>query len=639
MDAWQNQVRRFYRPGLKALGAVGLSAALVFAGWQVLGMGRGHHGPAQGEVIEDFTLPDLDGRAVTFSSELAGRSALVLVFSGIDCPVGNLYVPRLNSLAQAMRGRGVGFLSINSNAHEEIEQIKKHTKEHQIDYPVLKDWNNKLADRLHVDRVGEVFLIDASGRLSYRGAVDDQFARGGSKPEPTRHYLAEAIDAALRGGRPPVAVTSVLTCPIDRVAPERSKKRLRRPSQEFARLRRKESPSISEAGPVDYARHVAPILRERCQQCHRPGEVAPFSLLSYEDARRWSESIYEVVDQGLMPPWHADPRHGRFANDRSLTEQERATLLAWVEQGAAAGDLSVAPPPAEARQGWTIGAPDLVFEMPESFDIPAEGVLPIQKFYVPTHFEHDVWVSAAQAMPGDRAVVHHICVFLVDPASRESGSADMEQRRRERPELVCYAPGDMPSVFPEGVAKRIPAGSLLEIQVHYQPVGVPRFDRSSVGIRVARGRIDRLALTRGVANRDFVLRPGVANIEVKASYTILEAGRLLSMTPHMHYRGRDMLYTAIYPDGRREVLLSVPCYDFNWQNVYRLAEPKFLPKSTRIECVAHFDNSTNNPFNPDPRKEVRWGEQSTDEMMIGYFDYCVDLAEPRMADGRATQRH
>ena len=352
------------------------------------------------------------------------------------------------------------------------------------------------------------------------------------------------------------------------------------------------------------------------------------------DARRHARSIREVIDQGLMPPWGADRHHGMFSNDRSLSDRERAVFLAWVDQGTPAGELSSVPTVREPRQGWTIGAPDLVFEMPEPFDVPTTGPVPIQKFLVPTNLSEDVWVQAAQAMPGDRAVVHHICVFIIDPATAGGSAKDRETRRRERPELVCYAPGDMTCVYPDGIAKKLPAGSILEIQVHYQPVGVPRFDRSCVGIRLASQPVRQMAVTRSASNRDFVLAAGAADVEVRAAYTLLEDGQLLSLTPHMHYRGRDFRFDAVFPDGRREILLFVPHYDFNWQDVYRLAAPLALPRGTRIECLAHFDNSAGNPVNPDPSREVRWGEQSTDEMMIGYFDYCLDLdsSSPTSAD-------
>lgn len=628
MDA--RSARRRRRVALLAIAvAIALSVAAIVAHRM---QRRPNLGPPIGERVDDFSLPATDGRPITLNGSLRGRRALVLVFTGIDCPVGNLYMPRLVALFEKYAPLGVAFLAINANAHEDVDQVLTHAREHSLPFPVTKDWNNKLADRLRIERVGEVLVLDADARLAYRGAVDDQYARGAAKPEPTRHYLADALDSVLAGRAVDPLRTAVLTCPIDRATPSNAQRQLRRPNPEFARLRRKDAPDFTAIGSVDYARDVSPIMSAKCQQCHRPGEVAPFSLLTFEDVERWAESIAEVVDQGLMPPWHADPRYGRFSNDRSLTEHERAVLLAWVDQGVPAGDLTKATPAAESSQGWTIGQPDFILEMPAPFDVPATGQLPIQKFIVPTGLTQDIWVDAAQAMPGDRAVVHHICVFIIDPEIENSRTLSLEQRRSERPELVCYAPGDMPSLFPPGVAKRIPAGASLEIQVHYQPIGVPRFDRSAVGIRLARGPIQRLAVTRGIANRGLVLPPYTPNIEVKAAYTIQAPGHLLSLTPHMHYRGRDMRYEAIFPDGRRETLLSVPCYDFNWQNVYRLESPLFLPAGTRLEVTAHFDNSSANPFNPDPSKEVRWGEQSTDEMMIGYFDYCVDLPEPRMAE-------
>jgi hypothetical protein len=559
---------------------------------------------------------------------------VVVVFAGIDCPVGNLYMPRLVELARRYEGRGVGFVALYPNAHETAEQVAEHARRHGVGFAVARDEGNRVADAWRVERIGEVVLLDGGGRVRYRGAIDDQFARGAFKAEPSRHYLAEALEAVLTGRAVEVGVTAVVTCPIERVVPEGVRTELRRPGPEIARLRRRASPEVDGEGlgRLTFAEDVEPIVRVKCQVCHRPGEVGPFRLMGYEDYRRRADSIYEVVDQGLMPPWHADPRYGRWSNDRSLTDRERATLLGWIEQGMAAGDLGRIPPAPEYAAGWTIGQPDVVLEMPEAFDVPATGQVPIQKFRVATGFAEDVWVQAAQALPGDRAVVHHICVFVVDPEHQEDrGGEDWESRAEARPELVCYAPGDMPCVYGPGIAKRIPAGSELEIQVHYQPIGVPRFDRSSVGLILARGPVSRMAVTRGAANRDFVLPPRTGPIAVRSSYTMRDDAYLLSLTPHMHYRGRDFRYEAVFPDGRREILLSVPYYDFNWQNVYRLAEPLFVPRGTRIECLAHFDNTASNPVNPDPNQTVRWGEQSTDEMMIGYFDFCVDLDRPVVA--------
>ena len=377
-------------------------------------------------------------------------------------------------------------------------------------------------------------------------------------------------------------------------------------------------------GPVTYAGDVAAIVQSKCAGCHRPGQVAPFALRTYEDARRRASLIAEVVADRRMPPWHADPRHGRFANDRSLSPRERNVLLAWADQGAPPGDLAAAPPARDDPQEWTIGTPDVVFAMAEPFLVPAEGVVNYQKFRVPTHFREDVWVQAAEARPGDRRVVHHLCVFLDEKVANAEG-------RAERPELVCYAPGDMPSVFPPGSAKRVPAGSTLILEVHYTPIGTERPDRSRVGLIFARGPIRHRATTQGISRKDFKLAPGEADREVRSTFSFPWDARLLSLSPHMHYRGRDFRYTAFYPDGRSEVLLNVPAYDFAWQSVYRLIAPKPMPRGTRIDCVAHFDNSAANPVNPDPAATVRWGEQIWDEMMIGYIDY--DVAVPAALAG------
>lgn len=635
MPATRTRTRPLARRAARLAGFAALVAIAALVAWRPWASRPPHR--HVGERLEDFALRAADGRTLRLQ-DFRDRKVLVLVFLGIDCPVGNLYAPRLAALEARYRGRGVGFVGVNANAHESAADVAAHAREYGLDFPVLKDDRNALADRLRAERTCEAIVLDADRSIRYHGAIDDQYARGAIRDEPTRSFLSEALDAVLDGRDVATPETTVVACPIERAGPRRKDGGLRRLDPALARLRRERAKPV-EVGDVTYARDVAPILRAKCEPCHRPGEVAPFSLLDYDDAQRWAQSIYEVVDEGLMPPWYADPRHGVFANDRSLTDRERSTLLAWVDQDAPAGDPEQLPPPVDYPKGWTIGEPDLIFEMPEPFDVPAEGVVEIQKFRVPTDLSEDTWVQAAQAMPGDRAVVHHICVFVIDPSHRAPKGASRELRRDMMPELVCYAPGDMPAVYPPGVAKKVPAGAVLEIQVHYTPIGVPRFDRSSVGLVLAREPVRSLAVTRGVSNRDFVLPPGASDIEVRASYTIPRDGRLLSMTPHMHYRGRDFLYTAIYPDGRREVLLSVPFYDFNWQNVYRLADPKPLPRGTRIECVAHFDNSAKNPVNPDPTRTVRWGEQSSDEMMIGYLDYCVDLPEPvRMAGGRRAPR-
>ncbi len=420
--------------------------------------------------------------------------------------------------------------------------------------------------------------------------------------------------------------TRVAGCLIDRIDPKpvdaAKAPRIRAPSAAIAAEYEARQPdSKFKLGSVNYASDVAAILQNRCQSCHRPGQVAPFSLLSYDDARKHSAMIREVVEQRRMPPWHADPRYGHFLNDRSLSARERATLLAWVDQGTPLGDPKDIPPARKLTEGWTIGKPDVVFEIPETFYVPAQGIVAYVHFVIPTNFKEDMWVQAAEAVPGDPSVVHHIVVFLMD--GQGSGP------RRGPGEHFCgYAPGDLPTVLPEGTAKRIPAGANLLFQVHYTPNGRVRTDRSRVGLIFSKTKPTRQSYTIGIANPDLILPPELDNVAVSSSAVVSADARLVSFMPHMHLRGKDFKYTVTRPGEAPRVLLSVPAYDFGWQTYYVLSEPMDLPKGTRIDCEAHFDNSSNNPYNPDPTQRVRWGEQTFEEMMIGYVDVDVPVGSP-----------
>jgi mono/diheme cytochrome c family protein/peroxiredoxin len=619
MGRWVVQIRT-KRSGMGYRAAVGLSLVLALGGALLLGTSLHEtHGPdarGAGRRVSGFRLLDpRTGRMVALGDD-ADRRAVVLVFLGTDCPIGNLYLPRLSAMARSYQARGVAFFGLNSNASDPAEAIAAHARDHGAAFPILKDAENRVADQLEVERMCEALVLDGAGRLVYRGAIDNQYEIRARKGSATRAYLVEALDDLLAGRSVRVAETPVFGCLIDRVEPASTPRRApRRPIRRGLRHDREAPAAPVAIGPVTYARDVAPILQDRCQACHRPGQAGPFALLTYADARSHAAMIREVVDEFRMPPWHADPRFGQFANDRSLSAREQATLLAWVEQGVPPGDPADLPPPKTFPKGWSIGTPDLIVATPEPFAVPAEGAVAIQKFRVRTGLTEERWVQAAEAQPGDRAVVHHIFVYVDKP------DPDPTNRKHDWTCLVGYAPGDMPSVFPPGVAKRIPAGADLLFEVHYTPVGRLRFDRSRVGLIFARGPVTREAITKGIPQRSLRIPPGVSNFEARAAHTFPKDVRLLSLMPHMHLRGKDFQYTARYPDGTSEVLLSVPSYDFAWQSVYRLAEPKRLPRGTRIECLAHFDNSAANPANPDPTRTVTWGDQVWDEMMIGYLDY------------------
>jgi peroxiredoxin len=614
---------------LRFLALILASSAVSRADADETPIGRG-----VGQPVADFTLKDTSGKPVRLYG-FAGKKAAVLIFIGTDCPVGNLYMPRLVELNRTYKDKGVVFVAINSNANETAEKVAAHAKTYSVDFPVLKDLENKVADALLAERTCEALVLDRRAVLRYRGAIDDQYGLGTRKDRPTKSYLVEALDALLADRDVETTATGVVGCPLDRIEPKvanRSIPKIRPAAREIVdALKEKQGDKPVDVGQVTYSGEVAAILQAKCQSCHRPAQAAPFPLLTYDHARRWTASIREVVDDRRMPPWHADPRYGHFENNRSLTARERATLIAWVDQGAPLGDPKAVPAPREFPDGWTAGTPDVVFSMPEPYTVPAQGTVAYQRFRVPTGFTEDKWVRSIEPRPGDRSVVHHIIVFLDDKSGKK------------RPEhLGGYAPGDLPCVYNEGVAKRIPAGSDLVFQLHYTPTGKIRTDRSSVGFIFAKEPVKHRAITQGIAQMRFEIPPEADNYEVRSSLTFPEDSQLLSFMPHMHLRGKDFKYTVTFPDGRSEVLLSIPAYDFAWQSYYRLDKPMAMPKGTRIDCLAHFDNSANNPANPNPKSPVRWGEQTWEEMMIGYIDYYPDRpadSAPAAADrAQATEK-
>jgi hypothetical protein len=372
-----------------------------------------------------------------------------------------------------------------------------------------------------------------------------------------------------------------------------------------------------------FSKDVAPIFYKNCAGCHRPGETAPMSLLTYKEARPWAASIAEKVLDRSMPPWLADPHVGKFANARGLSPDEIRTVSTWARSGAPEGDPRDLPPAPKFPVGWHIGKPDVVIAMNEDYAVPATGTIPYQNFRVQTTLDEDKWIAAAEIQPGTPAVVHHVIVYMREPTGTpETGKVAPADGKD--PLLVGFAPGEQPAVYPQGEAKFLKKGTTLIFQLHYTPNGKATTDRTSIGLIFAKEPPAHKVVTTKALNASFVLPPGDPNHEVTSSWTAPEDVHINVFMPHMHLRGKDFKYTVVYPDGHSEVVLNVPHYDFNWQLVYKLAEPLALPKGSRLDCVAHFDNSANNKFNPDPSKEVRWGPQTWEEMMIGWFDYTSD---------------
>jgi hypothetical protein len=374
-----------------------------------------------------------------------------------------------------------------------------------------------------------------------------------------------------------------------------------------------------DSNGTTFSRDVAPIMLKNCAACHRPGEIAPMSLLNYKEVRPWARAIREKVVSREMPPWHADPKYGEWANDRRLSQSDIDTIAKWVDGGAKEGEPKDLPPQPKFASGWQIGEPDVIFYMPEEFTVPPDGAVPYMYFTVPTNFTEDRYIQAMEARAGELSVVHHAVIYVREPGNQQPKRRDIGTGL-----LGALSPGMTPFLAEPGTAKLIKAGSQIVFQMHYTPNGKATKDRSMMGMKFAKGPVNKVITTTAAYDMRFSIPPNAANHEVRAYFEFDEDADIVSLMPHMHLRGKDFIYRATYPDGKSEVLLSVPRYDFNWQVYYYPKKPIRMPKGTKIEAIAHYDNSTRNPMNPDPAKSVRFGEQTWEEMMNGFFDIATD---------------
>jgi len=405
-----------------------------------------------------------------------------------------------------------------------------------------------------------------------------------------------------------------------------------------------------KANVPTFTKDVAPILYKNCTGCHREGEIAPMSLLTYEDARPYAKAIVDEIGGGTMPPWHADPAVGHFRNDRRLSDADRNTLLTWAKNGAPKGDPSDLPPAPKYVEGWTIGQPDVVLQMPVEYKVPAQGQIEYEYFEIPTNFTEDKWVQAIEVRAGNRKVVHHVIVYTRPPQPERRPTAikyaegmdipddDKSDRVRgvslfPRPKrggamIGGFAPGTSAMQYDPGSALLIRAGSTIVLQMHYTANGKEATDRTRVGMIFAKAPPQRELRYGTLVNGGFRIPAGDADYEVTADMTTTADITVRQMLPHTHLRGKSWEYTATYPDGRTEKILSVPKYDFNWQTDYVFAEPLKLPKGTRIHAVAHYDNSPANKSNPNSKIDVTWGDQTWEEMMFTSFVYSIDGVAP-----------
>jgi thiol-disulfide isomerase/thioredoxin len=534
-------------------------------------------------------------------SELAGEKGTVVVFLGTQCPLAKLYTPRIEELSTKYAKSGMRFVAVDPNVQDSLAEMGAHARKHQLTIPFIKDPDQSLADLLGATRTPEVCVLDTNAQLRYRGRIDDQFGIGYAKEKGTASELIDAIEAILSGREVPTALTAAPGCLIGRVHHKKS--------------------DAATGVPITYAEHVAPVLQAHCVSCHREGDIGPMDLSTYEDAAAWADMIVEVTQNRTMPPWHATQDHAKFANDRMLSEKELSILEQWATGGTESGDLQKVAKPIAATSGWLLSKePDLVIPMSEeAYRVPKEGTINYQYFRADVGNDKDLWVRGLEILPGARDVVHHVLVFVAPKGARKRDLGGA------RTFFAGYVPGTRAELMPSGYAKRIPANSELVFQVHYTPNGTATEDLSKLGLLFTDEQsVTHEVVTTSAVNLRFSIPPGAANHAVTATLPEkLPECELLSFSPHMHVRGKSFKYTIVYPGKRREVVLDIPHYDFNWQTEYRLASPIQVPAGTRMRCDATFDNSDGNLNNPNSKAWVSWGDQTYEEMMIGYFHYAV----------------
>lgn len=568
--------------------------------------------------LSDVKLQALSGSPVAVRPADNGVTALVFISS--ECPISSAYSPALNSLAREFPKDRLQLVGVCVDPDASSEVLLKYAQEYELNFQVARDRRGSLARRLGVTVTPEAVVIDSAGKVCYRGRIDDQFAaRQKRNAVPRTHELRDAVAAVLAGKQVAEPVVAAVGCPLPEVA---------RPS---------EVPT--------YANAVAAILQRNCLECHRPGQVGPFSLENYEQARKRSRDIANVAETRAMPPWKAVPGVGlEMAHSRALSEADINTLVGWSDNGAPAGDLSKAPAPPSFPEGWALGTPDLVIETPE-FAIPASGEDVYRCFVLPTTLPEDVYLTAIEYRPGNRRVVHHVLAY-VDTA----GGGRKKDEAEPGPGYTCFsgvgveihgdlggwAPGNEPNHLPEGVGRSLPKGADVIVQIHYHPSGKAETDRTKLGLHFAKKPVKQVLHWAFALNEKMEIPAGAKGFEVKARWTAPLDLIAYAATPHMHLLGRDIAMSITFPDGRRQELVKIADWDFNWQNTYYFKQPLDIPKGSILEVVSHYDNTEANPRNViRPLRTVRWGEATTDEMCIGFLGVTKrgqDLTQPGQKD-------
>jgi len=559
------------------------------------------------------SLTDADGNLNQLRSTSDHRLQ-VICFIGCDCPLAKLYGPRLKQLSDEFSSSDVKFIGINSNPQDSRADVAVYIKEFEIPFPVLMDRDQAALAVFDAKRTPEVLVLDSKGTEIYRGRIDDQYQPGMNRPHPNRQDLRIAIEEYLNGKAISVARTDAVGCLI---------------------ARRRQANNDSS---VTFCKQVHRLLQKHCVECHRPGEIGPFSLLEYDEVVGWADMMLETIDQQRMPPWHANPAHGDFANAREMPQSDREMIRQWVEAGTPFGDASELPT-AEAKDATQLSQPLADLEVPmrdKPYEVASEGTIDYQYFVVDPKFKEDRWVRTAEITPSNRSVVHHGIVFIRPPDGVALNGIGW---------LTAYVPGQVTQIAPSFRARRVPAGSKFVFQMHYTPTGKPELDLSVLRLNFADpSEVTEEHISLISLNQELEIPAGISDVPVTGgSPRLPDDGLLLAMSPHMHLRGKSMRVEARFGQESK-VLLDVPRYDFNWQHTYVLREPLPLRSIQELTFAAKFDNSKENPFNPDPTAFVTWGDQTWEEMAIVFYEVAIpiasnkdSLADPKKKPQRQTE--
>jgi mono/diheme cytochrome c family protein len=571
----------------------------------------GGHESGVGRMVDNLALTDLDGKTRTLG-ELASHSGCVLAFTSATCPVSKRYLPSLKALETELSSAGIPMILVNPFPSESPESIREQTGEHRFKSPYVRDTERAISKALGARSTTEVFLLDPVRTVVYRGALDDQYGPDYSRPEARQHFLRDALKARAAGIVPSVPATTAPGCELDLPDDLPTDGKSRAP------------------GRVTYYRDIARILQQHCIRCHHQGGIGPFSLEDLESVTDRTGAIRRVVERGQMPPWFASEavpsQPSPWANDCSLPPRDKADLLAWLSsRERPLGNPADAPIRVRYASEWTIGVPDLVIPLSRSYEIKAQGTMPYVVDVVQTELTEAKWVSAYEIIPSARDVVHHVIVDVYEP-----GASVKDREEGVGGYWAAYVPGNTACVYPKGFARRIPAGAKVKFQIHYTPSGKRTEERLGMGLVFSREAPEYELRTISLANRGISIPPGAPAHAETFSKTVPFDLPVTAFLAHMHLRGSAFKYEVRYPDGAAETLLDIPHYDFNWQLRYARKETKWIPKGSTMTVTAVYNNSAENKANPDPKKWVKWGSQTFDEMMIGYLEYFVPVSGPRI---------